>query len=131
MSASVLIVDDGSMARTLLRLMLTRSGFHVLEAKDGFDALEKVKTHHPDVVLLDVMMPGMDGFDVCAKLREDAATARLPVLMLSAKADLKSINRGLQVGADKYLTKPIDPKDLMAEIKDTLDDGRYRDTTLL
>ena len=117
---SVLIVDDEPMARTLLRLMLVRAGFHVSEAEDGFDALEKVRKNQPDVVLLDVMMPGMDGFTVCEKLRNETATAELPIIMLSAKTDLDSINKGLRAGATIYLTKPISPEELTQHVKDAL-----------
>lgn len=117
---SVLIVDDEPMARTLLRLMLVRAGFHVTEAEDGFDALDKIRKNQPDVVLLDVMMPGMDGFAVCEQLRNEAATAELPIIMLSAKTDLDSINKGLRAGATVYLTKPISPEDLTQHVKDAL-----------
>ena len=118
---SVLIVDDEPMARTLLRLMLVRAGFHVTEAEDGFDALDKIRKNQPDVVLLDVMMPGMDGFAVCEQLRSEAATAELPIIMLSAKTDLDSINKGLRAGATVYLTKPISPEDLTQHVKDALE----------
>jgi len=117
---SVLIVDDEPMARTLLRLMLVRAGFHVSEAEDGFDALEKVRKNQPDVILLDVMMPGMDGFAVCETLRNETATAELPIIMLSAKTDLDSINKGLRAGATIYLTKPISPEELTQHVKDAL-----------
>ena len=117
---SVLIVDDEPMARTLLRLMLVRAGFHVSEAEDGFDALEKVRKNQPDVILLDVMMPGMDGFAVCEKLRSEPATAELPIIMLSAKTDLDSINKGLRAGATIYLTKPISPEELTQHVRDAL-----------
>ncbi len=117
---SVLIVDDEPMARTLLRLMLVRAGFHVAEAEDGFDALEKVRKNQPDVILLDVMMPGMDGFAVCETLRSEPATAELPIIMLSAKTDLDSINKGLRAGATIYLTKPISPEELTQHVKDAL-----------
>ncbi len=117
---SVLIVDDEPMARTLLRLMLVRAGFHVSEAEDGYDALEKVRKNQPDIILLDVMMPGMDGFAVCEKLRSEAATAELPIIMLSAKTDLDSINKGLRAGATIYLTKPISPEELTQHVKDAL-----------
>ncbi|MCP5097354.1 MAG: response regulator [Chloroflexi bacterium] len=123
LTQSVLIVDDEPMARTLLRLMLVRAGFHVSEAEDGYDALEKVQLNRPDVILLDVMMPGMDGFTVCATLRNDAETARLPIIMLSAKTDLDSINQGLRVGATKYLMKPISPEDLTRHVQDVLENG--------
>lgn len=109
------------MARTLLRLMLVRAGFNVSEAEDGFDALEKIQTNQPDIVLLDVMMPGMDGFSVCETIRQQQETAQLPVIMLSAKTDLNSINKGLRVGATKYLTKPISPENLTRHVKEILD----------
>ncbi|MCA9921530.1 MAG: response regulator [Anaerolineales bacterium] len=123
LAQSVLIVDDEPMARTLLRLMLVRAGYHVSEAEDGFDALEKVRINRPDVILLDVMMPGMDGFTVCETLRKDNETAKLPIIMLSAKTDLDSINKGLLVGATKYLMKPISPEDLTRHVRETLDHG--------
>lgn len=111
------------MARTLLRLMLVRAGFNVSEAQDGFDALDKVRINKPDIVLLDVMMPGMDGFTVCEKLRNDAETASLPIIMLSAKTDLESINKGMRVGATKYLMKPISPEDLTRHVHEALENG--------
>ena len=120
MSQSVLIVDDEPMARTLLRLMLVRAGFEVAEAENGFDALEKVEVNIPDLILLDVMMPGMDGFTVCQKVRAKQETADLPIIMLSAKTDLDSINKGLLAGATKYLTKPISPEELTKHVKDAL-----------
>ncbi len=120
MSHSVLIVDDEPMARTLLRLMLVRAGFNVFEAENGFDALDKVKEHQPNILVLDVMMPGMDGFTVCQTLREDKETADLPVLMLSAKTDINSINKGIHAGATKYLTKPISPEDLTWHVREAL-----------
>ena len=120
MSQSVLIVDDEPMARTLLRLMLVRAGFEVTEAENGFDALEKVEGNVPDLILLDVMMPGMDGFTVCQTVRARGETAELPIIMLSAKTDIDSINKGLLAGATKYLTKPISPEELTRQVKDAL-----------
>lgn len=120
MTQSVLVVDDEPMARTLLRLMLVRAGFNVSEAEDGYDALEKVRINPPDIILLDVMMPGMDGFEVCETLRDSEETSALPIIMLSAKTDLDSINRGLRMGANKYLTKPISPEALTNHVKETL-----------
>lgn len=105
------------MARTLLRLMLVRAGFEVSEAEDGYVALEKIRTARPDLVVLDVMMPGIDGFAVCEVLRQNSETADLPVIMLSAKADLASINEGLRVGATKYLTKPLSPEELIDHVR--------------
>jgi DNA-binding response OmpR family regulator len=118
---SVLIVDDEPMARTLLRLMLVRAGFNVSEAENGLDAIAKVKKNRPDIILLDVMMPGMDGFMVCESIRGFDDMANLPIIMLSAKTDLDSINRGLRLGATKYLTKPISPEDLTEHVRDALE----------
>lgn len=118
---SVLIVDDEPMARTLLRLMLVRAGFNVSEAENGLDAIAKVKKNRPDIILLDVMMPGMDGFMVCESIRSFEDMANLPIIMLSAKTDLDSINRGLRLGATKYLTKPISPEDLTEHVRDALE----------
>lgn len=120
MSWSVLVVDDEPMARTLLRLMLVRAGFDVVEAEDGFDALDKLKQDAPDVMILDVMMPGMDGFSVCETVRAAPTTSELPIIMLSAKTDLDSVNRGLRLGANKYLTKPISPEELTRQVRDVL-----------
>jgi DNA-binding response OmpR family regulator len=117
---SVLVVDDEPMARTLLRLMLVRAGFEVLEAADGLDALSKVKVQLPDVMILDVMMPGMDGFAVCEALRQEAETAELPIIMLSAKTDVNSVRKGLEAGATKYLTKPVSPDELTQNVRDAL-----------
>ena len=120
LNQTVLIVDDEQMARTLLRLMLVRAGFNVYEAEDGFDALEKVRKNRPDIILLDVMMPGMDGFAVCEAVRKDPETIHLPIIMLSAKTDLDSINSGLRAGATTYLTKPISTEDLTRHIHEAL-----------
>lgn len=116
MTQTILIVDDEAMARTLLRLMLVRGGFQVREAEDGYDALQKIGVDPPDLVLLDVMMPGLDGFEVCAALRGAEKTAALPIIMLSAKTDPASISKGLQVGATSYLTKPLLPEELLTSI---------------
>ncbi|MGD2048779.1 MAG: response regulator [Chloroflexota bacterium] len=120
MSQSVLVVDDEPTARSMLRLILVRAGFEVLEAKDGYEALEQVKRYIPDLMLLDIMMPGMDGFTVCETLREQERTADLPIIMLSARADPESINTGLRVGATKYLTKPVTPDELTRHVREVL-----------
>ncbi|MEM7801454.1 MAG: response regulator [Chloroflexota bacterium] len=123
MGKSVLIVDDEPMARTLLRLMLIRSGYDVIEATDGYDALEKLRTVLPDLVILDVMMPGLNGIEVCSTIRQEPATSRLPVIMLSAKSDSASINDGLDAGATKYLTKPVSPDELTSQVNEVLTAG--------
>ena len=123
MTKSVLIVDDEPMARTLLRLTLVRAGFHVSEAEDGFDALEKVRNALPDIVLLDEMMPGLSGFSVCEILRRDYDKLALPIIMLSARTDLESVNKGLSVGVNTYLTKPISREELMQHVMAALADN--------
>ena len=126
LSGSVLVVDDEPMARTLLRLMLVRAGLEVTEAEDGFDALKKVKENQPDLIILDMMMPGMDGFTVCERIRKDSDPTELPIIMLSAKTDLASATRGLSVGANKYLTKPISPDDLIQHVSEFLSNVESR-----
>lgn len=120
MSQSVLVVDDEPTARSMLRLILVRAGFEVREAKDGYEALEQVEGKIPDLMLLDIMMPGMDGFTVCQTLREQESTADLPIIMLSARADPESVNTGLRVGATKYLTKPVTPDELTRHVREVL-----------
>lgn len=117
---SVLVVDDEPTARSMLRLILVRAGFEVREAKDGYEALEQVERNVPDVMLLDIMMPGMDGFTVCQILREQENTVDLPIIMLSARADPESVNTGLRVGATKYLTKPVTPDELTRHVREVL-----------
>jgi DNA-binding response OmpR family regulator len=117
LSPSVLVVDDEPQARTMLRLILARAGFEVLEAQDGYEALAEVDRALPDAMILDIMMPGIDGFEVCERLRGDERTADLPIIMLSAKADPKSISRGLSLGANEYLTKPVTPDDLTRHVR--------------
>ncbi len=120
MKHSILIVDDEPMTRDMLRMMLELAGYHIREAEDGLDALRQIDTAVPDLVLLDVMMPGLDGFEVCATLRRMPETAALPVIMLSAKSAQESIQRGLAAGANKYLTKPITRQVLIDEIKELI-----------
>ncbi|GAB4266735.1 MAG: hypothetical protein Kow0080_08220 [Candidatus Promineifilaceae bacterium] len=120
MTHSILIVDDEPITRDMLRMMLELAGYHVREAEDGLDALRQIDTAVPDLVLLDVMMPGLDGFEVCATLRRMPKTAELPVIMVSAKSAQESIQRGLAAGANKYLTKPITRQFLLDEIKELI-----------
>ena len=113
----ILIVDDDAATRALLREMLTMEGYAVVEAADGPSALEQVASAPPDLVLLDVMMPGQDGLDVLATLRR---TSDVPVIMLTAKDD--EVNRvvGLRLGADDYVAKPFSPAELAARISSVL-----------
>ncbi len=120
MGKSVLVVDDEKMTRDLLRLMLKGTGFTIFEAEDGFVALEQIEAHMPDIMILDVMMPGLDGLAVCQKIRSEPKTVELPVIMLSAKTTPTAIQDGLDAGANRYLTKPVGFKELLSNIEDVL-----------
>jgi DNA-binding response OmpR family regulator len=126
LNKSILIVDDEPMARNLLRLMLKETGFVILEAEDGYDALEKAKANRPTLMILDVMMPGLDGLAVCRSLRADSELSDLPIVMLSARTAQKSIQDGLDAGADKYLTKPVGFKQLIGTIQEVLGESISR-----
>ncbi|WP_420643098.1 response regulator [Candidatus Leptofilum sp.] len=121
MNPLVLIVDDEPLTRNLLRLMLERAGFDILEAGDGFEALDIVAEKQPDLLLLDVMMPNMDGITVCEMLRAQADTAVLPIILLSARTGPEAVRRGLDAGADKYLGKPVGREELIRQVREILD----------
>lgn len=120
MSQLILVVDDEVMARELLRLILGRAGYRIAEAKDGQDALEKIKELRPDLVLMDVMMPRMDGLTACRSLRADPELGKVPVIILSAKSHPSAIQEGLQAGANRYIAKPIMGKELTETIGELL-----------
>ena len=117
----ILIVDDEIGARTLIGIMLDRGGFEVLKASDASEALTMLDEATPDLIILDVMMPGMDGIDLCKALRERGSTANLPILILSARGDSESVMRGMDAGATDYLPKPILHHDLVAKVRRLLD----------
>ena len=116
----VLIADDDEDIRAFLDLTLGLAGFEVVQARDGVEALEFVHAYSPDVVVLDVMMPRMDGFETLRRLRDDARTSHIPVLVLTAKAQRKDTIEGLDSGADDYVTKPFDADELLARIRSAL-----------
>jgi two-component system alkaline phosphatase synthesis response regulator PhoP len=113
----ILAVDDEPHIRRLVQVNLERHGYDVVTAADGKDALEKVASEKPDLVVLDVMMPYMDGFEVLQTLRKNPETRELPVIMLTAKAQDADVFRGWQSGADLYLTKPFNPMELISFVK--------------
>src|SRR5215475_14648951 len=117
----ILVVDDEIGARTLIGIMLDRGGFEVLKAGDGNQALSTLNEATPDLIILDVMMPGMDGIDLCRTLRERDTTSDLPILILSARGDSESVMRGMDAGATDYLPKPILHHDLVAKVRHLLD----------
>ncbi|TWA74597.1 response regulator receiver modulated diguanylate cyclase [Azospirillum brasilense] len=135
MSARVLVVDDVLPNVKLLAAKLTREYFNVITASNGPEALEVVRRESPDIVLLDVMMPGMDGFEVCEKIRSDPATMHIPVVMVTALSDGADRVRGLEAGADDFLTKPVNDVALFARVRSLvrlkmmMDEWRLRETT--
>ena len=120
MNPRVLIVDDEPMTRNLLRLMLERAGFEISEAEDGLKALMILAEELPDVLLLDVMMPNLDGLTVCTKLREQPETSLLPIILLSARTGSEAVKLGMAAGATRYLGKPISRDQLIHTIREVL-----------
>jgi diguanylate cyclase (GGDEF)-like protein len=112
----VLIVDDDQDIARILRFRLQKKGFECVLAANGLEALEKIDTHHPDLVLLDVMMPKMDGFTACREIRRRNAWCRIPVIMLTAKGDVADKVSGISEGADDYIVKPFEFEELLARV---------------
>jgi DNA-binding response OmpR family regulator len=119
MATRVLVVDDEPMVREVLARYLAREGFEVSEAADGVSALEHVAAGSPDLVLLDLMLPGLDGYEVFRRLREDSPTAP-PVIMLTARGEETDRIVGLELGADDYVTKPFSPREVVARVRAVL-----------
>jgi two-component system alkaline phosphatase synthesis response regulator PhoP len=117
MPKKILAVDDERHIVRLVQVNLERAGYQVVTAFDGKDALDKVASEQPDLVVLDVMMPYMDGFEVLQNLRKNPSTRELPVIMLTAKAQDADVFRGWQSGVDCYLTKPFNPMELISFVK--------------
>ena len=120
MTPTVLVVEDETALVTLLRYNLEREGFIVVEAHDGEEALTVARERNPDLVLLDWMLPLMSGIEVCRQLRRQPATRNLPIVMLTARGEEGDKLRGLDSGADDYVTKPFSPSELIARIKAVL-----------
>jgi len=121
MSQQILVVDDNADVLAFIQLLMKRYGYQVIKALSGAEALDFVAHDLPDLVLLDVMMPQMDGFEVCRRLRADPRTAHLPVMMLTAKVEIEGRVEAFRAGADDYVTKPIHPAELVARIQAILE----------
>lgn len=117
---SVLIVEDEPEIADLIRFHAERDGFDARVARSGSEALEAVKQRVPDVVSLDIMLPDLDGLEVCRRLKRDPETATLPIVIVSAKGEEAEVVAGLELGADDYVTKPFSPRVLMARLKAVL-----------
>jgi len=117
MNTRILVADDDPDLRQYLRLALQRDGYEVIEADDGEQALARAADSAPSLILLDVMMPNLDGFAACRKLKSDTRTQAVPIIFISARTDLQSRDEGLRLGAADYLGKPINPRYLSERVR--------------
>ena len=118
--ARILIVDDNAANVDILRARLAAQGYEIVTATDGEEALAAARAHLPDLILLDVMMPKLDGIEVCRRLRADASMPFIPIVLVTAKSDPKDVVAALEAGGDEYLTKPVDHASLVARVKSML-----------
>ncbi len=114
---TVLVVDDSKMMRKLAEMILNRDGYRVILAENGLEALDQIVKEEPDLILMDRMMPEMNGFDVCRRLRQDSRFVDTPVIFLTAKADASDKAAGFAAGGSDYIVKPFDPLDLLARVR--------------
>jgi DNA-binding response OmpR family regulator len=117
MTQSILVIDDEARIVKLVRDYLERAGFQVLTARDGETALQVARLERPDLIVLDLMLPGLDGLDVCRRLRQESG---VPIIMLTARVEEADRIVGLELGADDYVTKPFSPRELVARVRATL-----------
>src|SRR3989441_8761414 len=127
----ILVVDDEPEAVELVEFNLKQAGFSVVSAADGAEALKKARAARPSLIVLDVMLPEVDGLEVCKMLRRDPATATIPIIMLTAKAAEIDRVLGLELGADDYVTKPFSPRELVLRVKKILQRGRSEESESL
>ncbi|MFN3652726.1 MAG: response regulator transcription factor [Armatimonadota bacterium] len=123
MKKSVLVVDDQPHIVRLIQVNLEKEGFQVLTAADGVEGMLRVREHHPDLVILDVIMPRKDGFEVLREIKADGELMETPVIMLTVKTHNADIVEGLKEGAELYLPKPFHPKELVSLVKRVLENG--------
>lgn len=116
----ILIIDDTELMVQMIADILAGEGYDVVSANNGTDGIRMVMTHKPDLVLLDVIMPGLDGFEVCRLLRQDESNNLMPIIMLTAQGNEDDKLTGLELGADDYITKPFNPRELVSRVKNTL-----------
>jgi len=119
--ARVLVIDDEAPIRLLCRVNLEAAGMETIEAEDGPSGLEAARSERPDVILLDVMMPGMDGWQVLEELLDDERTNDIPIIFLTARAEVRDQARGLELGGVDYITKPFSPVDLAPLVENLLE----------
>jgi CheY-like chemotaxis protein len=120
MGSKVLIVDDTETMRLYEQMLLSGQGYELELAEDGVRALEKIKVHNPDLVLLDIMMPEMDGIECCQRIKSDDATRDIKVVMVTTKSEYQKVKEAFAAGCDDYVTKPIDRVELLSKLKELL-----------
>jgi len=120
MGKKILIIEDDPATQRLVDYSLKQEGYQVITASNGLEGIRKAIGESPDLIILDVMLPGMDGFEICYRLKSESTTANLPILMFSAKAQEIDKDTGIKVGADDYLTKPSAPADIVAHVEKLL-----------
>jgi DNA-binding response OmpR family regulator len=116
----ILLVDDSSTVLLMERMILSKSEYDVVTARDGQEGVEKALTEKPDLILMDVVMPRMDGFEACRKLREQDDTKSIPVIMVTTRGELASVESGYSSGCNDYVTKPINGLELLAKVRSCL-----------
>jgi CheY-like chemotaxis protein len=126
MPTTVLLCDDEDVLRQLVRATLSNGQYSIVEAADGDESLELARTHRPDLIVLDMMMPGRSGLEVLRELRSEAELARTPVIMLTARAREADREEAVAAGADRYLAKPFSPLELISVVEDLLERGESR-----
>jgi len=119
-NAKILVADDIKQNVKLLRVILTAAEYDVIEAYDGNEALEKAKAENPDLILLDIMMPKLTGYEVCQRLRADGATKNIPIIMITALHEMGDRIKGIEAGADDFISKPFNKTELLARVKSLL-----------
>jgi len=120
MEKKILVIEDDPATSRLVDYSLRHEGYQVITSSNGLEGIRKAHSESPDLVILDVMLPGMDGFEICHRLRSEPATAGLPILMFSAKAQEIDKDTGIKVGADDYLTKPSAPAEIVSRVEKLL-----------
>jgi DNA-binding response OmpR family regulator len=125
--ASILIVEDEEDILELIQYNLSREGYRVRGVRDGEEALELVRSGDPDLVVLDLMLPGLDGLEICRRLKQDPLTRAIPIIMVTAKGEESDVVLGLGLGADDYVPKPFSPRELVARVKAVLRRGPLRE----
>ena len=123
----ILVIEDEADILEVISYNLEREGHKVISCRNGEQGLSRIRTDNPDLVILDLMLPGMDGVDVCRQVKSDPVTRAIPVIMVTAKAEESDIVLGLGIGADDYITKPFSPKELVARVKVVLRRGPLRE----